>query len=74
MHGCFWHGHDCKAGKNTPKSNLEYWNDKLSGNKARDERNMREIKKAGWNILVIWECELKKETLVRRRLEEFLRG
>ena len=61
VHGCFWHGHDCNAGKNIPKSNLEYWNDKLSGNKARDKRNIREIKNEGWNILVIWECELKKK-------------
>lgn len=73
VHGCFWHGHDCKAGKNVPKSNLEYWNGKLAGNKARDKRHMRELKKEGWNVLVIWECELKKETDVRRKLREFLR-
>ena len=73
LHGCFWHGHDCRAGRNTPKSNLEYWNGKLSGNKTRDKRNARELKKAGWRILVIWECQLKEESAVRRRLRKFLR-
>lgn len=74
MHGCFWHGHDCKAGRNVPKSNLAYWTDKLAGNKARDERHTREIKNAGWSVLVIWECELKKESAVKRKLERFLRN
>ena len=73
VHGCFWHGHDCRAGRNVPKSNLEYWVAKLSRNKARDKRNMREIKKAEWSILVIWECQLKKESAVKRRLTKFLR-
>lgn len=73
LHGCFWHGHDCRAGRNTPKSNLEYWNRKLSGNKTRDKRNAREIKKAGWRILVIWECQMKDESTIRRRLRRFLR-
>lgn len=73
VHGCFWHGHDCKAGRNVPKSNLTYWTGKLAGNKARDERHAREIKKAGWKILVIWECEMKDESVIRRKLERFLR-
>ena len=73
VHGCFWHGHDCKAGNNVPKSNLEYWTGKLSRNKARDKRNMRELKKAGWVVHVIWECELKEESAIKRKLREFLR-
>ena len=72
VHGCFWHGHDCRAGKNVPKSNLEYWIPKLERNKTRDKRNIRELKTLGWDVLVIWECELKDILSVEKRLINYL--
>ena len=61
VHGCFWHGHDCRAGRNTPKSNGVYWNAKLARNQERDGQRHREIKEMGWDVLILWECELKRE-------------
>lgn len=74
IHGCFWHGHDCKAGRNTPKTNLEYWVPKLERNKKRDQNNILEIKKEGWDVLVLWGCELtkKNEKNIVKCLNDFL--
>lgn len=71
VHGCFWHGHDCGAGKNKPKSNLGYWLPKLAANKERDERHIVELNKAGWDVLVIWECQTKKSKI--RELVPFIK-
>ncbi len=71
VHGCFWHGHSCRAGRNTPRSNQDYWKPKLERNKKRDTAQIREIRKAGWDVLVIWECQLSNETRVESRLIEF---
>lgn len=61
VHGCFWHQHDdplCLDGRR-PKSRQDYWDEKLSSNIARDQRNRTELENAGWRVLVIWECETK---------------
>lgn len=73
IHGCFWHGHDCKAGINTPRSNIEYWTPKLARNKARDHMNEEEIKRLGWDVLIIWECELKNKKEIETRVNDFMR-
>jgi len=58
VHGCFWHQHPgCKAAYK-PASNTEYWMPKLARNKQRDEENQFELKALGWNVIVVWECEL----------------
>lgn len=59
IHGCFWHGHNCAKGR-LPKSRLEYWIPKIETNKVRDERNVNELRKAGWESLVVWQCELAR--------------
>lgn len=61
VHGCFWHLHEgCKYAK-MPKSNVEYWEEKLYRNRERDARNQAELKAMGWTVLTVWECELKKD-------------
>ena len=57
VHGCFWHGHNCKDGRR-PRSNRQYWNRKLDGNKARDRRRAAEYRRIGWRRLIVWECQL----------------
>lgn len=74
IHGCFWHGHDCKRGAREPKSNVDYWRTKVARNKIRDALSLNELEKSGWATMVVWECEL---TLAERgwltsRLIEFL--
>ena len=58
VHGCFWHSHDKCPNSKLPASNLEYWNQKISKNKIRDKKNIFELKKSGWKVLTIWECEI----------------
>ena len=74
VHGCFWHGHRCVRGMNRPSSNVGYWLAKLDGNKRRDRRNSADLRKLGWAKFVVWECQLKREAWLRKRLSDFLRG
>ena len=59
VHGCFWHGHDCKRGARVPKSNSAYWRRKIAANTARDKKNVAALQKDGWRVKIIWECRLK---------------
>lgn len=67
VHGCFWHGHSCKIDK-MPKSRTDYWGPKIEANKARDARKTRQLRKLGWRVLSIWECELKQPERLAKRL------
>lgn len=74
VHGCFWHQHArCREGR-IPGTRPEYWIPKLTGNVRRDRRNLRNLRKAGWECMVVWECELKKPDRLNRRLRRFLLG
>lgn len=57
IHGCFWHGHNCPAGR-LPKTRLHYWRGKIRRNRNRDARNSAELRALGWRVGVIWECAL----------------
>jgi DNA mismatch endonuclease (patch repair protein) len=72
VHGCFWHGHQNCRRSARPSTNTAFWNRKLSGNIQRDRRNRQALLDAGWNVLVVWECETKDEETLKRRLEDFL--
>lgn len=74
VHGCFWHGHDCKRGSRAPKSNAGYWTDKIARNVARDARNLEALAAMNWRVAVVWECELKEPQAVLGRMCEFLDG
>ena len=66
IHGCFWHGHkNCDAAK-LPSSNVDYWVKKVTSNENRDSQNIHLLKEAGWNVIVIWECELKTKNKEKR--------
>lgn len=75
VHGCFWHAHSCQRSK--PKTRAKFWAQKFETNQARDRRVRYFLKAAGWQVHVIWECELKREaplrnlvrTLKRRRAQ-----
>ena len=62
INGCFWHGHNCKKAA-LPTTNKSFWKKKLTGNKERDKRNLAKLKAMGWKSLVIWQCQIKKNTL-----------
>lgn len=72
VHGCFWHGHrGCKRSKR-PTTNAEFWNDKLSRNLIRDRRSRRALRRAGWQVLVIWQCETRRPDKLLKRLQAYL--
>ena len=70
VHGCFWHGH---GDSHIPHSRIEYWTNKIEANKKRDQRDKAELLRMGWNVLTIWECQLKpavrEQTLKARRVK-----
>jgi DNA mismatch endonuclease (patch repair protein) len=68
VHGCFWHRHSrCRFAYN-PKSNRGFWQSKFAANRARDRRAVRRLRAMGWSPLIVWECELRNMTTVRRTL------
>lgn len=73
VHGCFWHMHYCRYGKVTPATNAGFWSRKRAGNRERDRRVLRSIRKAGWSAVVVWECQTKDRNKLALRLVEFLR-
>lgn len=58
VHGCFWHGHNCRQGR-APSSNVGYWVPKIEANRARDARKEQGLRDLGWRVFTVWECELK---------------
>ena len=60
VHGCFWHGHDCRQGR-SPSSNVNYWVPKIEANRARDKRKEQALSNLGWRVHTVWECELKTD-------------
>src|ERR1700722_2061996 len=72
VHGCFWHRHPGCALARLPKSNLAFWLPKLNGNWERDQRNARLLRKEGWRVKVVWECQTKRLEQMRRSIERFL--
>ena len=73
VHGCFWHGHSCSIAS-APKSRLEYWLPKLERTKARDKVNARELRRAGWHVLELWECDIRKGEGFIKRLARFMKA
>lgn len=74
VHGCFWHRHPdpgCKLAR-MPKSRQEFWTPKLEGNQARDARNEAALRTLGWDVMTVWECELRDLGSLRNRIGTFL--
>jgi DNA mismatch endonuclease Vsr len=74
IHGCFWHRHEGCALARMPKSRVDFWNQKLEGNKARDQRNVQLLRDAGWGVLTVWECQLRDAAALQATIVAFLEG
>jgi DNA mismatch endonuclease, patch repair protein len=72
VHGCFWHGHDCKRGARMPKANADYWRAKIAKNRARDEKHQAAYATMGFDLLTIWECETRDEAALAEKLRAFV--
>lgn len=69
VHGCFWHRHRCPRGRSTPATNRDRWDAKFAANVNRDARARKSLRKLGWDVLVVWECQLaadRREWLIDR--------
>lgn len=72
VHGCFWHNHsNCNRAK-LPKSNRSFWKRKIEGNRKRDERIARLLRKEGWHVITVWQCALRNPEHVLRRLRRMV--
>lgn len=72
VHGCFWHSHACRRGLSTARTNAAFWRLKRRRNRERDKRTLAALRRAGWRVLVIWECHTRNPERLARRLQEFL--
>jgi DNA mismatch endonuclease Vsr len=72
VHGCLWHLHEGCPLARVPTSRPEYWPAKLARNKERDRRNLEELRRLGWSVEIVWECETKDQKELERRLRPFL--
>lgn len=71
VHGCYWHGHGCKIGR-LPKSNVEFWAEKIRKNRERDTMARAALENNGWQVLTVWQCETKDVVALEDRLIRFL--
>lgn len=72
VHGCFWHGHPCKVGRRTPKTNQEYWKAKRERNRTRHANTRRVLRRKGWKVFTVWECRTRDIESLVSRLERLL--
>jgi DNA mismatch endonuclease, patch repair protein len=72
MNGCFWHGHpNCKRAK-LPETNRPFWEEKIGKNMKRDRSTLRKLRKTGWRVLVVWQCEMRDKTMLENSLRRFM--
>ncbi|NLW81816.1 MAG: very short patch repair endonuclease, partial [Desulfovibrionales bacterium] len=71
VHGCFWHQHGCKQYRQ-PRTKRSFWEPKLAKNIARDAKVKRELRKHGWGVMIVWECQIRNESVLRNRIKRFL--
>jgi len=72
VHGCFWHMHRCRFGRVKPVTNADFWKRKREGNRRRDATVRRALRKEGWRVLTVWECEMRNVGILQRKLRMFL--
>ena len=74
VHGCFWHRHNNCRLAYTPKSRIDFWTEKFAENVARDRKVRRALKRDGWRVLEVWECQTDEPARLVRRLERAIKG
>jgi DNA mismatch endonuclease (patch repair protein) len=72
VHGCFWHMHSCRYGKVKPATNKKFWQTKREGNRERDKRNISKLRRQGWKVLTVWECQTRDIYRLSSKLKKFL--
>ncbi len=68
VHGCYWHGHENCSKAIKPSTNKDFWNTKINKNRIRDKKAQIDLNTSGWNVIVIWECQLRNQELLKQTL------
>lgn len=74
VHGCFWHRHNGCKYATMPKTNAKFWREKFEKNVLRDKQARRTLRKMGWAVLIVWQCELKRAEALKTKIKGFLNG
>lgn len=74
VHGCFWHRHNCRKGRSVPSTHTTFWQRKFEANRQRDRSSRAKLRRMGWKVLVIWECQTGKPDRLAERIDSFLRN
>ena len=72
VHGCFWHMHNCRKGRSMPATRKKFWQTKREGNKQRDKHNINKLRRQGWKVLIVWECQIRDIKKLTGILKHFL--
>lgn len=72
VHGCFWHGHEGCVRASRPTTNIDFWNDKINRTIARDKDTQTKLRALGWQVLIIWQCQIRKIEVANRILSSFM--
>jgi DNA mismatch endonuclease (patch repair protein) len=72
VHGCFWHGHRGCSRATIPATNTAFWKAKIEGNRSRDARVERQLRRWGWSVMTVWECQVRDLDRLERRLRAFV--
>jgi DNA mismatch endonuclease, patch repair protein len=72
VHGCFWHRHECRDGVKVPAGNHGYWIPKFARNVERDAADRQSLQRMGWDVLVVWECQIARRPIIENALISFL--
>lgn len=72
VHGCFWHRHASCKKASTPKTRIAFWNDKFTQNVRRDARNSTKLRRLGWRVITVWECQCRDYERLKARLARLL--
>jgi len=72
VHGCFWHGHKGCSKAIKPSTNKDFWNAKIEKNRIRDKKVQETLKEIGWKVIVIWECQLRNQELLKQTLSKVI--
>jgi DNA mismatch endonuclease (patch repair protein) len=72
IHGCYWHGHENCSKAIKPSTNKEFWNNKIEQNKQRDKNAQETLAKNGWNVMTVWECQLKNQVLFKDTINNLI--
>lgn len=69
VHGCFWHQHSGCVKSHIPKSNIPFWTEKLNRNVSRDKQHIKILRRAGWRVILVWECQIKDLDALAKKLK-----